>query len=272
MGVKEIMRKYLLLSIFILVFSFSANAETTDFYIRVAEFEDNIEDYHSIIRYNGLVEESNPVKETEETYFLEDLLNSYLARYTTINRYKNIKKLTEVDYWLLREICILSEENFYNKYSDNKIFFENIRDKNLCNNYLKGLKMQYDAVKDYKEFSKENTKIKKEDLIQKYIDGCILRENVLAELNYLYNLELDTDIFILTKDFSQMFEEAKNEEYPYELVLEIQTKLNELGYDSGIEDGILGNTTIFAIFDYQRDLGLEINGKITDEMRAHLQI
>ncbi len=47
-------------------------------------------------------------------------------------------------------------------------------------------------------------------------------------------------------------------------IMEVQTLLNENGYDCGTADGIAGNKTQQAIKDYQRDHGLTENGVIDD--------
>lgn len=50
------------------------------------------------------------------------------------------------------------------------------------------------------------------------------------------------------------------------VVREIQRKLNELGYDAGIEDGLMGKRTRAAISAFQLDSGLVADGKATPEI------
>lgn len=46
-----------------------------------------------------------------------------------------------------------------------------------------------------------------------------------------------------------------------DLVLKIQTALNQLGYSAGKPDGVLGKQTIKAIKHFQVDNDLTVNGK-----------
>lgn len=50
----------------------------------------------------------------------------------------------------------------------------------------------------------------------------------------------------------------------------IQRSLNELGYDAGLADGLMGVRTRTAIRDYQSDHGLYIDGQPTESLREHL--
>jgi hypothetical protein len=53
-------------------------------------------------------------------------------------------------------------------------------------------------------------------------------------------------------------------------VVLVQQKLNELGYDAGVADGIAGKRTISAISAYQRDQGIPVDGQPTPELLAML--
>jgi len=50
----------------------------------------------------------------------------------------------------------------------------------------------------------------------------------------------------------------------------IQRSLNELGYDAGLADGLMGVRTRTAIRDYQSDHGLYVDGQPTESLREHL--
>ncbi|NLY44737.1 MAG: peptidoglycan-binding protein [Tissierella sp.] len=55
-----------------------------------------------------------------------------------------------------------------------------------------------------------------------------------------------------------------------ELNKKIQTKLNELGYDCGEVDGSLGKKSTEAIKAFQKDKGLEVDGKAGPKTRDAL--
>jgi len=54
-------------------------------------------------------------------------------------------------------------------------------------------------------------------------------------------------------------------------VADIQRILNDLGYDAGPPDGVLGPQTRGAIRTYQSDSGLPATGEPSSELRAHLE-
>ena len=55
-----------------------------------------------------------------------------------------------------------------------------------------------------------------------------------------------------------------------EIVLNVQNKLNEAGYNCGYADGIMGWNTIAAIQNYQMVNKLPVTGNINDELLYHL--
>lgn len=57
-----------------------------------------------------------------------------------------------------------------------------------------------------------------------------------------------------------------------EQVAEIQTRLNDLGYDAGPVDGLFGQRTARAIMQFQRDRGLLMDGKATSALVSELRI
>lgn len=57
-----------------------------------------------------------------------------------------------------------------------------------------------------------------------------------------------------------------------EEIKKVQKKLNELGYNCGTADGILGNKTKIALKQYQEDCGLKVDGIIGKEVLKSLDI
>jgi peptidoglycan hydrolase-like protein with peptidoglycan-binding domain len=55
------------------------------------------------------------------------------------------------------------------------------------------------------------------------------------------------------------------------LVLAVQTRLNDLGYNAGPEDGVFGPTTRGAVRTFQNDNGLPVTGDITDSLLQRIQ-
>ena len=49
-------------------------------------------------------------------------------------------------------------------------------------------------------------------------------------------------------------------------IMLVQEKLNSENYECGTPDGIMGNNTSQAIFNYQKDHGLTANGMVTEEL------
>lgn len=58
---------------------------------------------------------------------------------------------------------------------------------------------------------------------------------------------------------------------PDESVRTAQVLLAKLGYGPGPADGLMGKRTVQAILDYQKAAGLPVNGKVDDDLIAHLQ-
>jgi N-acetylmuramoyl-L-alanine amidase len=54
-------------------------------------------------------------------------------------------------------------------------------------------------------------------------------------------------------------------------VLSMQRQLNELGFDSGPEDGIFGPQTDNALADFQRNAGINVDGIVGESTLAHLR-
>lgn len=60
--------------------------------------------------------------------------------------------------------------------------------------------------------------------------------------------------------------------YASSIVKKVQKKLNKLGYDCGVEDGIYGTKTKNAIEEFQSDEGMTVNGKIKKALLKKLKI
>ncbi|MCL7744645.1 peptidoglycan-binding protein [Guyparkeria hydrothermalis] len=56
-----------------------------------------------------------------------------------------------------------------------------------------------------------------------------------------------------------------------ERVAEIQLELNRLGYDAGPTDGLMGDRTRSAIYEYQADMGVARDGQASAELLRHLR-
>lgn len=270
------LKRLLLMLLCVLLFVGPVYAkEQVNFNSKVYNLEKSLKQYYDVLEFNGSARESDPSSVNEESAFFGDLKDSYLARKSTIDRFSNFTELTRDDYWLLRELGALAEKNFYNKYRNSAIKFETTAYKILCDSYIEGLTQQYNAIEEYKNLNTlpaEERKSKEESLAQQYIDGCIMRESVLLELNARYNFDIDVEDLIVFTDFEKMVLDAKAENYSHDLVLSVQQALNAEGYDSGKEDGIIGTNTVFAIYEYQRMNGLTLNGKITDELVESLGV
>jgi len=64
---------------------------------------------------------------------------------------------------------------------------------------------------------------------------------------------------------------AKNSSAKQEVVREIQSSLNRLGYNAGSIDGVMGRKTRTAIEAFQRDVGMTIDGLPHPDLLDHLQ-
>ena len=51
----------------------------------------------------------------------------------------------------------------------------------------------------------------------------------------------------------------------------MQTLLADLGFDPGVADGVSGAKTRQAIRDYQRRLGLAVDGQVSAQLLTHLR-
>ena len=100
---------------------------------------------------------------------------------------------------------------------------------------------------------------------QKFVTGNANQEGVIEvhlPLN-VSSIELHTlgDVYDIIQDQLK----------PITTVEGIQARLNNLGYNSGIVDGIVGPLTSQALKEFQTDHGLEADGQINDETRLKLE-
>ena len=56
------------------------------------------------------------------------------------------------------------------------------------------------------------------------------------------------------------------------IIKKVQSHLSRLGYSPGPVDGIMGSKTRTAIKAFQRDRGLNVDGKIDEELIEHLHL
>ena len=76
---------------------------------------------------------------------------------------------------------------------------------------------------------------------------------------YYQGCTVDNQILQLENPFISSYE-----------VFELEERLEELGYDSGAVDGIFDQETEKAVKDFQKDMGLLINGQVTAEVWQYL--
>ena len=100
----------------------------------------------------------------------------------------------------------------------------------------------------------------------KYID---MHENIIA-LNWTSNLsevgEYGNYLLNNYHDDPDQIEVTK------EMVIKVQTRLNELGYECGTADGILGSKSQKAIENFQKDNGINSTRTITQDLLDKLGI
>ena len=77
---------------------------------------------------------------------------------------------------------------------------------------------------------------------------------------------------IIMGGYTLVIEVRETETVTKEIILELQKKLTELGYNLGPIDGIWGNKTIAAVEKFQRDNGLPVTGKIDEETKKKLDL
>jgi len=68
------------------------------------------------------------------------------------------------------------------------------------------------------------------------------------------------------------YEPKSEENWPRNLIRDIQKRLNEIGFNSGPVDGIYGPKTKKAIIKFQRSKHLKLDGKISDTLIRELEL
>ena len=249
--------------------------QQTNFTSKVYALEKSLGTYYDVMEFNGTAKEYSPEEGFEESVALSDIKGSFEARKDAVNRFSGFGKMKKEDCWALREIAVLVEYNLYDKYKDKNPESDDSRLNILCRSYIDGIKMQLDAVQGCKDLSNipKEERINKESLLeQQYMDGCRMRESVLLELDALYGLGIDTEGLVVNSDFEKMVADAKAAGYSQDLVRIVQSALNKEGFNAGDEDGIIGKTTVLAIYDYKRAKGMEPDGMISDDLITSLDI
>ena len=91
-------------------------------------------------------------------------------------------------------------------------------------------------------------------------------KNVLTTVTETLNIEDQEE---LLQDFNSA--ETDAHELSREAKKEIQQRLIKLGYDPGTPDGIIGKSTRIAIYAYQANNDMRIDGKVTPALLDHLR-
>jgi hypothetical protein len=97
----------------------------------------------------------------------------------------------------------------------------------------------------------------------------------IQKININFNSSQDVDKSVVTNTIEKKSLLAKKKSttptYPKVLVLDIQKRLNEKGYNAGPADGIFGRGTRAALKEFQRDIGHEVNGRLDIDTIAALK-
>lgn len=118
-------------------------------------------------------------------------------------------------------------------------------------------------------------KMRTNELSSEFLQGVIM-ESVRKELEPRAERELsavarrDNDLYAIMVPYQVSIlidkERAPPLPPPLRMVQEIQRRLNARGYDAGLADGQLGERTRNAIEQFQRDRGVTVDGRATDEL------
>ena len=191
--------------------------------------------------------------------FLADLKNSYEARLSVLNRYADFETMKENTYNTYRFLCAEAERPFYDAYSS--VTFANKNYQFLCDAYLGGLSTQYEAEMMWREEGAP------EEIETFFLEGFDRRAEVLKEVSAYYLTTLVLEDFNSTVNITKIVEDAvaKNKEADKQLVVQVQTRLNELGYDCGTADGQAGQKTVLAICHFQMASGAAAPDGLADQ-------
>jgi hypothetical protein len=100
------------------------------------------------------------------------------------------------------------------------------------------------------------------------VTGLSLLEGVLigAAAGGLIGGLTDEDVINLGDPIWASDERSANQS----AVMRVQAGLNDLGYNAGPIDGVMGPQTRSAIRTYQRDHGLPVDGRPTEQLARHI--
>jgi peptidoglycan hydrolase-like protein with peptidoglycan-binding domain len=89
---------------------------------------------------------------------------------------------------------------------------------------------------------------------------CLLLTNAtFAASGYTYSNKLYLNNLLNEQQYNTAYKYYKSH-FSTDKILALQNKLNELGYDCGVADGIMTNKTIDAVFNFQKDRKLNTDG------------
>lgn len=198
--------------------------------------------------------------------FIRDMKSSYYARSSVVQRYSGYDEMPEELYNYYRFACVEAERPFYEAYS--KASFTNMNHQSMYEAYMNGLKAQFEAEELWIAGEKGDV------LESSFFTGYTDRIEVLVEASEFYggNLNGIEELKKMTR-VADTIERAKeyNRDVGASLVIAVQEGLNSSGFECGSADGIAGNNTVLAIYNYQRMNGLTKDGKVTDKLAASFQ-
>ena len=211
-------------------------------------------------------ESETNLKTTEE--FLKDFKESYDRRETVYGQNAGARRewMSSEAWNAYLEACVEAERDFYEKYQDAS--FEDLNIQYLCNQYIDGLRKQYQAV----ELWKENPDSEDGDRI--WLSGYYDRAGVIVEMSDYYDVDIpEKTVATLTGELNSLSEpETGNAEVNPETVLKTQELLNEIGFYCGNADGVAGRRTARMIRRFQEMYGYDpADGLIDDELIDQLE-
>lgn len=214
-------------------------------------------------------------EETEEAVlmstedFLNDIYESYETRSRATERYTSAELNTMTNDEMVEAYNTFceAERPFYEKYKN--AIFDDLNIQYLCNQYITGLKKQYESYTTYqsnKDFD-EHTSI--------WQSGYYNRGYVIVELSEYYNVPFG-DVSDMKEDTASMDSlneaETRNAGVDHETVRKTQELLNGIGFFCGNADGVSGKRTVKSIKRFQEMYGYDpIDGIIDDELIGQLQ-
>ncbi len=244
----------------------ASQTETAYFTELTKDLEDALTEENDSVAFQNSAVQAAPAYvrggETAPTaeQFFADLKNSYDARLSVLNRYSYFETMKENTYNMYRFLCAEAERPFYEAYDGASFEDKNIQF--LCDAYMRGLSTQYEAEMMWREEGSP------EEIETFYLEGYDQRAEVLKEVSAFYQTSLALDNVNSTVNISKIVENAiaKNKEADKQLVTQVQTRLNELGYACGTADGQAGQKTVLAICHFQMASGQTPDGIADQEL------